>query len=238
MAAAIAGDDSTRVSRHLLENSIGWLAPAVAAEPDVTMRRLPLGCICHMLMMAYLDDVAPPTGLPPMDRSDTGLDASASGADASHDALVRLRGPLRAAVAAALTGEGGGEYDERKAHMALGLFLGEVRHSSSKRRAAARRALESIIGIDAADASGSDMQVEGGGAQQPPTVAGGLRQVISTPSFLQEARREHCSWAFNLERLPAFQASPNAVLEALALALQVRTRKHIIHPRLPLLSLA
>lgn len=223
MAAAIAGDDSTRVSRHLLENSIGWLAPAVAAEPDVTMRRLPLGCICHMLMMAYLDDAAPPTGLPPMDRSDTGLDASASGADASYDALVRLRGPLRAAVAAALTGEGGGEYDERKAHMALGLFLGEVRHSSSKRRAAARRALESIIGIDAADASGAEMQVDRGEAQGA-TVAGGLRQVISTPSFLQEARREHCSWAFNLERLPAYQASPNAVLEALSLALQVRTR--------------
>jgi hypothetical protein len=137
VAAAIAGDDTTRVFRAIIESSIGWLAPAVAAEPDVTIRRLPLGCVCHMLMMGRLAEAEP---------SDKG----------ATEALIRLIDPLKRVVARALcppVGEGEGEGDEEEeAERAatqgadtLKFFFEELRCSSSQRRGAARRALEDLL---------------------------------------------------------------------------------------------
>lgn len=232
----------------MIESSIGWLAPAVAAEPDVTMKRLPLGCICYMLMMAYMSDstatdsssssqakgqpvkpltrTAPQLVLDAEAAAEAAEGGEAEGVKAAHAALVRLRAPLRSAVSAALTDES----KEDKAGMALGLFLSEVGHPSSKRRSAARKALESIMGLasEAEEAAAAAMDVvdeeeeddSGGIKTRKPFKASELSGIIRSKRFLSQAAKEHCSWVFRLDRLPSLRQSKRPVLDALSQALQ------------------
>jgi len=227
VAASIAGDDSTQVSRSIIENSIGWLAPAVAAEPDVTIKRLPMGCICHMLMMSHAEYMSVGRKEESGNHAVTATaePASLESKDASQSALLKLTAPLQKVVVASLF-EGDGSQDIST----IRYFMEELRSASSQRRAAARRALESILALKP---DGDMMDVEGAQATNgelvpPPLPLVRCSTSAVSPELLSQAERDQCSWVFHMDRLPAFKSKTTYFLRSLFYALEVEGSHHVI----------
>ena len=223
VAAAIAGDGSSSVSRRMLETTMEWLAPAVAAEPDVTMKRLPLECICHMYMISQMElqnQLPQPTT--------TKREATAT---AVQLALRKLLEPMRRTILGRLFPEGDDANSPEKveaAVKALSVFTTELREPRAARRIAARRALDELLSSKKKEKDGEGavaMDVSGGSGAGGRA---GLQVLLTRPAFLKEARQEHCAWVFQLETLACFHANPAPVLRALDEALQVEASHQVI----------
>lgn len=243
VAAAIAGDGSRGVSRRMLMTTMEWLAPAVAAEPQVTLRRLPLECICHMYMIAHMKTSQKGHAQPrqhPLGQSGNER-GERTPASAVRGALQTLLGPMRRIILDRLFEEceptvaGAGERSsavlssevEERASKALSVFTDELRAVETLRRAAARRALDELL-VHSPERSKRVAEAGMVDAQGDAWVGTDLAVRMGEPGFVARASQVHCAWMFHLQDLPCFRSKPAATLRALYEALQVEASHHVI----------
>ncbi|CAM9549111.1 unnamed protein product [Chrysoparadoxa australica] len=186
-ATMVSGKTGNTVSRARIERSAEWLLSALAAEPEVIIQRLPMSVTAHLLLLAYLE------------MTKQSPEGETSGwLKGGGELLQPLVVPVTAHVARYVWGQ-----DREAALGAMQCLLGDLSHDQTKRRSAARRALQSVL---LSPPAGSTEATQSAGVPQ-----------VSTPAT------EYCGWLFQCQHLPLWTHIQPMLLCAVQSALTCET---------------
>lgn len=174
-------EGSEQVSRVAVEQSSEWLIPAIAVDPDVIFRRIPVSAVCQLLLMATLqlhlkglsDTICVEQEMGDLDQapdgtrqrsfsnvSDIQLTETLHRADVVRPLVLHVRRAIRSLVDA-LTNQDSGQVDvpvlRRDLRRILQVFLTELSEPLSGRRVAARKALDLVLPAEAPLSSTSQL---------------------------------------------------------------------------------
>lgn len=219
ITAVVAGSDPQRVTRDSTERSAEWLISAMAAEPAVIIKRLPLPVAVHLSLLAHSE---------PQGTTTASSAGQQTGERAAWPSVLRstLAEPLLGRVARYVWGT-----DSTAAQRALRLLMEDLSNPLGRRRVAGRRVLQAMLQMQSSASSDATTDIEEQRNVQPAeteedmhTDLLGWGRCSGGPlATLAAADADDCGWLIRCTRLPCWPAPAALLAMALHMALQHET---------------